>query len=89
MHDVVHRAQRDAPVKEVAEQLDDGPIRGVTNQHQSEDQLTQPCLGDGEAKENILVLRFGIEGLGQRVVGDVGLLIEELAADLMLLEPTP
>jgi hypothetical protein len=45
--------------------------------------LTQPLLGDRELEENILCLRFGIEGTGQRIVGGVGLLIEELAADLM------
>ena len=49
-----------------------------------EDQLTQPRLGDGEVKENILVLGLGIEGVGQRITGGVGLLVEELAADLML-----
>ena len=56
----------------------------MADQHQSQDQLTQPCLGDGETKENLLVLRLGIEGVGQRIVGDVGLLVQELAADLML-----
>ena len=55
----------------------------VANQHQGQDQLTQPRLGDGKVKENILGLRLGVEGLGQSVLGGVGLLVEELAADLM------
>ena len=46
--------------------------------------IAQPRLGDGEVKEDILGLRFGIEGVGQGIVGGVGLLVEELAADLML-----
>jgi len=55
----------------------------VTNQHQSENQLTYPRLGDGKVKKSILILRFGIEGMGQRITGGVGLVVEELAADLM------
>ena len=79
----MHRAQCDAPVQEVAEQFDDGPIRGMTNQHQCQDQLAQPRLGDRKVKENIRVLRLRMERLTQRLTGRVGLLVEELAADLM------
>ena len=81
--DVVHRAQGDTPVEEVAEQFDDGPVRAVADQHQGQDQLPQPGLGYGEVEEDLLGLRFGLKGLGQSVLGGVGLLIEELAADLM------
>jgi hypothetical protein len=35
-------------------------------------------------EEKVLMLRLGIEGLGQRMVGDVGLLVKEPAADFML-----
>ena len=83
-HDVVHRAQCDVPVQEVAEQFDDGPIRGMTDQHQREDQLAQPRLGDRKVKENILVLGSGMERLTERLTGGVGLLVEELAADLLV-----
>jgi hypothetical protein len=49
----------------------------------------QPRLGDGEVEENILGIRFGIAGFGQRMVRGIGLLVEELAADLALLVSQP
>ena len=79
----MHRAQRDVPVEEVAEQLHDGPVRTVTNQHQGQDQLMQPGFGDGQVEEHVIRFGPGLEGPCQGVPGDVGLLVEELAADLM------
>jgi hypothetical protein len=81
--DVVHRAQRDASVEEVTEQFDDGPVQAVADQDQGQDQLPQPGLGDGEMEEDMIVSEVGLEGPCQGVPGDVGLLVEELAADLM------
>ena len=57
----------------------------VANQRQSEDRLFQPLLGDREVEENLLrrVLprrKCLLEGL----LGTANLLIDELAADLVL-----
>jgi hypothetical protein len=82
--DVVDRTQGDLPVEEVAEQRDDGPVRTVANQHQSQDQLTQPGLGYRQVEEDVFGRWCGVEGVGQGVRCGVGLLIEELPADLML-----
>ncbi len=82
--DVVDRTQGDLPVEEIAEQLDHGPVRTVTNQHQSQDQLPQPGFGYRQVEEDIVGRRCGVEGMGQGVGCGVGLLIEELPADLML-----
>ena len=54
------------------------------DQHQGQDQLPQPGLGDGQVEEDVVGAGRGVEGVGQGVRGGVGLLIEELAADLML-----
>ena len=84
MHDVVHRAQGDGVVKEVADQLDDGPVGAVADQHLPKDQLLQPGLAHGQVEENFIIGRFGVERAGQSFLGGVGLLIEELPADLMV-----
>ena len=54
--DVVHRTQGELPVEEVAEQLDDGPVRAMADQHQSQDQLPQPGLGDRQVEEDVVGL---------------------------------
>ena len=82
-HDIVHRAQGDGVVKEVADQLDDGPVGTVADQHLPKDQLMQPGLAHGQVEENFIIGRFGVERAGQSVLGGMSLLIEELAADLM------
>ena len=41
------------------------------------------ALVTGRWKRHLLGLGFGVKGAGQSVLGGVGLLIEELAADLM------
>ena len=79
----MHRAQGDGVVKEVADQLDDGPVGTVADQHLPKDQLMQPGLAHGQVEENFIIGRFGVERAGQSVLGGMSLLIEELAADLM------
>jgi hypothetical protein len=81
--DGVDSTQGELPIEEIAEQLDDGAVGAVANQHQSQDQLTQPGLGDRQMEEDVIGRRCGVEGLGQGVGCRVRLLIEELAADLM------
>ena len=79
----MHRTQGDRPVEDVAEQFDDGPVRAMADQHQAQDQLPQPSLGYRQVEEDFVGLGFGGKGVGQSILGGVGLLIEELAADLM------
>ena len=55
----------------------------MADQHQGQDKLPQPSLGDRQVEEDLLGLGFRVKGLGESVLGDVGLLIEELAADLV------
>ena len=84
MDDVVHGALGDPIVEQVAEQLDHAAGRAMADQHQGQDQLPQPCLGDREVEEDSVGLGRG----GERPVkGDLGggdLLIDELPADLVL-----
>jgi hypothetical protein len=46
-------------------------------------QWPQPGFGHREVEENFFGLWGGVKGLGQGILGSVGLLIEELAADAM------
>ena len=82
--DVVHGALGDPIVEQVAEQLDHAAGRAMADQHQGQDQLPQPRLGDREVEEDLVGPGRG----GERPVeGDLGggdLLIDELPADLML-----
>ncbi len=87
--DVVHCTEGDTPVKDIAEQFDDGPVRAVADHHQGQDQLPQPSLGHREVEEDLLGLGFGGKGAGQSILGGVGLVVEELAADLMSPGPDP
>jgi hypothetical protein len=81
--DVMDVAHGDGGVEEVAEQFDDAAVGTVADEDQRQDQLPQPGLGDGEMEEDLIGGGFGLEGPCQGVPGDVGLLVEELAADLM------
>lgn len=85
--DIVDRTRGDLPVEEIAEQLDDGPVRAMANQHQSQDQLTQPGFGDRQVEEDVVGRRCGVEGVGQGVGCGVGLPIQELTADLTFPSP--
>ena len=76
--------QRDLGVEEVAQQRDDAAVGAVTGQDQAEDQLPEPGLGDRQLEEDLLGRRRRVEGELQGELGGVGLLVEELAADLML-----
>ena len=74
----------DPIVEQVAEQLDHAAGRAMADQHQGQDQLPQPRLGDREVEEDVVGPGRG----GERPVeGDLGggdLLIDELPADLVL-----
>ena len=76
--------QGDLGVEEVAQHRDDAAVGAVTGQDQGEDQLTEPGLGDRQVEEDVLGRWRRVEGVVQGELGGVGLLVEELAADLML-----
>ena len=82
--DVVHGSQGELGVEVVAEQFDHAAVRTMADQHQGQDQLPQPSLGDGQIEKHLVGLGRGSEGLAQRLLGGVSLLVEELPADLML-----
>ena len=84
MNDVVHRPQGELVVEEVTEQLDDGAVGAMADQHQGQDQLPQPGPGHGQVEQDVVGRRWGVEGLIQGERRGVDLLIEELATDLML-----
>ena len=79
-------AQGERLVEEVVEQFRDPAERAVADEQQAEHELPQPALGDGQSKEDRVLVggRWG-KGLVQRVVGLVELLVDELATDLMFL----
>jgi hypothetical protein len=56
----------------------------VADEDQAEGQLAQPGLGDGEVQEDAAVLGVGVEGGVEGLLGLVGLLVDELAADVVL-----
>src|SRR5271166_6443834 len=85
LDDVVDRAERDVVVKEITEQFDDATKRGVTDQHQTEDELPEPVFGDRQLKEDLVVVRQGIESEVEGGGGDGLLLVNKLATDLSLL----
>jgi hypothetical protein len=80
---VVDRPEGDRAVEQVAEQFDDAAVGTVTEQGQGEDQLLEPGLGDWQGEEDVVRRRWG-EGLVEGVLGLGGLLVDELAADLVL-----
>ena len=58
----------------------------MADEQQTEHQLPEPGLGDGEGKQDAIgISRVGGEGLVEGLVGLVELLIDELATDLVLL----
>ena len=81
---VMDGPQRDLGVEEVGQEGDDAAVGTVTGQDQGEDQLPEPRLGDRQVEEDVLGRSRWVEGVLQGDLGGVGLLVEELAADLML-----
>jgi hypothetical protein len=45
--------------------------------------LSQPSLGDGKVKEDGVVLGVRVEGVSEGLLRLVGLLVDELAADVV------
>ena len=83
--DVVDGAQRERAVEQVAEQFVDAAVGTVADQEQGQDELLQPGLGDRQVEEDGVVGgEVGGEGLGEGLLGLVGLLVDELAADVVV-----
>jgi hypothetical protein len=80
--DVEHRADRHAIGEQVAHQFHDAAQGTVTDQDQSHDQLPQPGLGHGQIEKHLVVGRGGGKRLLQGGLGDGGLLVDKLAADV-------
>jgi hypothetical protein len=74
-------------IEEVAEQLGDAAERTVTDEDQGEDELADPGLGDREVEEHPVVSGgwFRGEGVIDGLLSLLGLVVDELAADLVLL----
>ena len=56
----------------------------MADQHQGQDKLSQPSLGDWQVEKDVIGSTRGCEGFVECLLGSVSLLIEELATDLML-----
>ena len=71
-------------IEQVAQQFDNAAVGAMATQHQAEDQLFDPVLGDGEVEEDVIGWGTGSEGLVERLLGGVNLLVDELPADPLL-----
>ena len=54
VHDVVHGPQGDPKIEEVAQQFDHAAGRAMADQHQAQDQLPQPSLGDRQVEKDVV-----------------------------------
>ena len=83
LEEVVEGAQGARGVEDVAAQRVDAAQGAVTAEDQTEGELPEPGLGDGEVDENAAIAGVGSEGLVEGVLGLVGLLVDERAADVV------
>ena len=83
--DTVQVAQRPRAVEQVAEQLVDAAVGAVAHQEQGQDESLEPDRGYRQVEQDGVAGRLGGESIGEGVLGLVGLLIDELAADLIVL----
>ena len=56
----------------------------MADQHQGQDKLPQPSLGDRQVEKDVIRSTRRCEGFAERLLGGVSLLIEELTTDFML-----
>lgn len=84
MDDVVDRADGDFVVKQIREQSRDAAIGRVAGQDKSKDELLEPVVGDRQPEEQVIRSSRRVEGGSEGVVSLVLLLVDELAADLVL-----
>lgn len=85
VEEVVDAAQGEGMVEEVLEQFLDATKGTVADEGEAEHELTKPGLGDGKPEEQLgRVGRRRCEGVVEGGMGLVELLVDELAADLLL-----
>ena len=84
VQDVVHGTQGDQKIEDVAKQFDHAAGGAMADEHQGEDQLPQPSLGNRQVEEDLLGSQNGGEGTVEQLLRGVQLLVEELPADLVL-----
>ena len=60
----------------------------MTDQDQAQHELAEQGLGDGQVKQHALVGAAGGEGLVEGLLGLVGLLVDELPADVVFVSQT-
>jgi hypothetical protein len=85
VQDVVDRPQRQEVAEEVGEQFVDTAEGTVADESEAEDQLLQPGFGHRQPEEELRrLVRWRSERLVEGLVGLAELLIDELAADLVL-----
>ena len=82
------RPRGDPIIEDVAQQFDHAAGRTMADQHQAQDQLPHPSLGDRQIEEDVVACGCGSEGLVEGRFGGMDLLIEELPARPRVAEPT-
>jgi hypothetical protein len=80
--DVEDRTQGHLVVEQITQEFDDTAQRAVAEEHEAEDQLPQPLLGDGQVKQYLVIGLLGSESVGQGSLSDVALPGDEFAADI-------
>ena len=88
--DIMNAAQTQVMIiEQCIEDFDNAPEAAVTNQDQCQNELTNPVFRHGQIKENLVVFGRGLEGLVDGIGGLGCLLVEEFAADPVVLgQPT-
>ena len=64
VHDVVHGPHREPVIEDVSKQFDHAADGTMADQHQGQDKLPQPSLGDRQVEEDLLGLGFRVRRLG-------------------------
>ena len=83
--DVGDTADREPVVQQVTQEGDDAAEGTVTDQDQAQHELAEQGLGDRQIKQDALVRTARGEGLVEGLLGLVGLLVDELTADVVFL----
>ena len=86
LDEVVDATKGDVPTEAIVKMVDDAAVGTTAIEQQGQDVLSQQPLGDGKVKEDFVVVLCGCgESLVEGLLGDVDLLVNELAADVGLL----
>jgi hypothetical protein len=82
--DVEDRAQGDPDAEYITQEFGDAAHRTVADQHEGADQLPQELLGHGQVKQHLVIRLLRGKRLVGGLIEDVGLPVDELAADVEL-----